>query len=207
MIGFNGGLLGKEKLATTTVASGVWSLSEHSTYKSANLWPGVPTAIYLTGSSSALEGTNASYSVRLDNVGMGVGASVTLTLDGASVSAIEGGDFALSFSSSLVASAGVTLSNITVNPTTGAVTLSATNTSGSILSTGAQLLTFNIPIALDSIAEGNETFTVNLSSALSPVGTASITTTIFNVAVTWEYSWVLQNYSPFININLDWWAT
>ena len=60
---------------------------------------------------------------------------------------------------------------------TGAITVTATNTSGANLASGA-LLTFTIATTQDAVVEGTETFTVSLASATATVVTPTITTSI-----------------------------
>lgn len=139
---------------------------------------GNTAVIRLGGSASVLEGANATYAVSLDGVGLGAGQSVTLTLDSASGTATEGLDFAALLAAGITAGAGVTLSGISTDPVTKAVTLTATNTSAGSLAAGSQLLSISIPTTGDSFAEGSETFSVSLTSTNATVSAGSITTTI-----------------------------
>jgi hypothetical protein len=134
--------------------------------------------IRLIGSPSVLEGANASYAVSLDGVGLGAGQRVTLTLDSATGTATEGVDFAELVAGGITAGSGVTLSGISTDPVTKAVTLTATNSSGASLAAGAQLVSVSVPTTADLFSEGPESFAVSLSSASATVSAGSISTTI-----------------------------
>lgn len=137
--------------------------------------------IKLTASSPLVtEGRSASYAVSLDGVVLGVGGSVSLTLDTASGTATKGLDFAPLATGALTAASGVTLSAISTDPNTKAVTMTATNTSSGDLAAGAQLLSFVVTTLTDSVVENSETFAVNLSSAAAKVSAGALTTVITN---------------------------
>jgi Ca2+-binding RTX toxin-like protein len=138
-------------------------------------------AITLSGPATVAEGaTTTPYTVSLIGVGLGVGQSVTFTLDTASGSATEGIDFAALVEGSLDAAAGVTLSGVSTGAG-GVITVTATNTSGSDLATNAALLSFSIATTADVVVEANETFTVSLGSSTAAVTTGTVTTTITDV--------------------------
>ena len=126
-------------------------------------------AIRLTGASSVTEGSSASYVVALDGVGLGAGRSVTFTLDSASGTAREATDFSAlvvsSVGAGLTAASGITLSNISTNTATGAVTLTATNSSGADLAINSELLSFSLTTTPDTLPELNETFSVSLTGS------------------------------------------
>ena len=134
--------------------------------------------ISLGGSASVLEGANAGYAVSLDGVGLSAGQSISLTLDSDSGSATENLDFAALISAGLTAGNGITFGAIATDPVSGAVTLTATNTSTGTLAAGSQLLSISIPTTGDSFAEGSEIFSVSLTSTNASVSTGSITTSI-----------------------------
>lgn len=137
-------------------------------------------AITLSGLASVAEGaTTTLYTVSLSGVGLGVGQSVTFTLDTASGSATEGIDFSALVEGSLDAAAGVTLSGVSTGAA-GVITVTATNTSASDLATGAALLSFTIATTADVVVEANETFTVSLASSTAMVATGTVTTTIID---------------------------
>jgi len=141
-------------------------------------------AIKLTGATTVAEGAFASYAVSLDGVGLGAGQSLTFTLDSSGFTATEGAafDFAallvLPTGAGLTAAPGITLSSISTNATTGAVTLTATNSGTSDLVAGAQLLSFSLATTSDNLPEINESFTVSLASSSATVTAGSVTTTI-----------------------------
>jgi hypothetical protein len=134
--------------------------------------------IRLIGSPSVLEGANASYAVSLDGVGLGAGQRVTLTLDSATGTATEGVDFAELTAGALTAGSGVTLSGISTDPVTKAVTLTATNSSGLALTSGSQLVSFSLAAVQDQSTEGDETFRVLLNSEAATVTNTMVATTI-----------------------------
>ena len=134
-------------------------------------------AIKLTGATTVAEGGSASYAVSLDGVGLGSGRSLTITLDSSGLSANESSDFAALLAASLIPAAGISPSAITT-AANGTVTLTLTNTGGSDLATGAQLLSFSLAATGDILPEINETFLVSLSSSSATVTAGTITTTI-----------------------------
>jgi hypothetical protein len=140
------------------------------------------TAISPTAAGLVTEGRSANYAVSLDGVVLGVGGSVTLTLDTASGTATEGADFAAFTAGALTAASGVTLNAISTDPITKAVTMTATNTSSGDLAAGAQLLSFVVTTFTDSIAENSETFTVSLSSTTAKVSAPALITTVITDA-------------------------
>ena len=133
---------------------------------------------------TALEGASASYAVELDGVGLAVGRAVTITLDSSSGTATEAVDFPALIAARLTAATGVTLGTPTVDPTTGAVTITLTNTGATALPAGARLLTFQMPISVDTAVEGDETYTVSLTSTTAAVSAGLITSTIRDLVPT-----------------------
>ena len=133
---------------------------------------------------TALEGASASYAVELDGVGLAVGRAVTITLDSSSGTATEAVDFPALVAARLTAATGVTLGTPTVDPTTGAVTITLTNTGATALPAGARLLTFQMPISVDTAVEGDETYTVSLTSTTAAVSAGLITSTIRDLVPT-----------------------
>ena len=89
---------------------------------------------------------------------------MTFTLDSASGTATEGTDFSALLAGGLTAAAGIVLSNISTGAS-GAINVTATNTTAADLATGAALLSFTIATTPDSAIEGTENFTVTLASA------------------------------------------
>ncbi|MFM7674588.1 MAG: hypothetical protein ACKO5F_03140, partial [Synechococcus sp.] len=135
--------------------------------------------IRLSGPDTVSEGTIAStYSVFLDGVGLGAGRSISLRLDTLGASATEGLDFDSLVESSLLGDAGVTLSSLSTDAATGAISLVATNTSGADLSEGSSLLSFSLATSTDGFSEGSESFAVNLASSNSSVTTSAVITAI-----------------------------
>src|SRR5262249_42185238 len=127
-------------------------------------------AITLSGPGTVAEGaTTSAYTVSLSGVGLGAGQNVTFTVDSASGTATEGADFAALLQAGLSAASGISLSNFSTNATTGAITVTATNTSGSDLATAAALLSFTIAASQDLFVEGPENFSLILSSAATVV--------------------------------------
>jgi len=67
MIGFNGGLIGKDRTTTAAAASGVWTLNEQIKAKRNNIWPGalwdptvITTALWLDAADSSTITLNGS---------------------------------------------------------------------------------------------------------------------------------------------------
>ena len=143
-----------------------------------------PVSITLTGPGTVTEGQSASYTVALNGVGLAAGSSVTFTIDSGSGTATEGTDFSALLESNLVPSTGISLSGKSTDPATKAVTVTATNISGAALTIGAPLLTFQLPITVDSIVEGRETFGVTLASSTALIGNGLVTTTINDLVPT-----------------------
>ena len=135
-------------------------------------------ALKLTGSASIAEGAAAAYSLALDGVGLGAGRAVSFTLDSTSGSAAEGNDFSKLVFADLKPAAGVKLKRLSTDPLTKAVTISATNISGTDLATGAELLRVPIKTTNDRTAEGAETYAVTLSSNTASVAAPALTTRI-----------------------------
>jgi uncharacterized membrane protein YgcG len=139
----------------------------------------VPTpTIALAGQASVVEGQSAAYAVTLGGSGLLAGQSVTLTLDSATGTATEGVDFAELVAGGITAGAGVTLSGISTDPVTKAVTLTATNSSGLALTSGSQLVSFSLAAVQDQSTEGDETFRVLLYSEAATVTNTMVATTI-----------------------------
>ena len=110
---------------------------------------------------------------------LGAGQSVSITLDATDETATSGQDYLeLLMSAWLAAPSGLSLGSSSINPISHALTVSVTNTSGSDLQTGAQLLTFAMPTAVDSSAEGNESYAINLTSHSAKVSKGTVITTI-----------------------------
>jgi hypothetical protein len=147
-----------------------------------------PATIRLVDISStpatALEGSSASYAVELDGVGLATGRAVTITLDSSSGTATEAVDFPALVAARLTAAIGVTLGTPTVDSATGAVTVTLTNTGATALPASARLLTFQLPINVDAAVEGDETYTVSLTSTTAAVSTGLVTTTIRDLVPT-----------------------
>jgi hypothetical protein len=144
-----------------------------------------PVTITLIGPTAAVtEGQPAAYTVALNGFGLAAGRSVTFTVDSGSGIASEGTDFLGLLESNLVPSTGVSLSAKSTDPITKAVTVTATNISGAVLALGSPLLTFQLPITVDSFVEGSETFSVTLASSTALVGTGLVTTTINDLVPT-----------------------
>ena len=110
-------------------------------------------------------------------MGLGAGQSVTFTLDSASGTATEGTDFSALLAAGLTAAAGIVLSNIRTGAN-GVIHVTATNTTGADLATGAALLSFTIASTQDTVVEATENFTVTLGSATAAVVNPTITTNI-----------------------------
>jgi hypothetical protein len=144
----------------------------------------VPTPIIsLSGQSTVSEGLSAAYAVSLTGGGLLPGQSFSLTLAAVGGTATDITDFvALLLEGALTAGEGITLGKVSIDPATKAASLSVTNSSQKALAVGAQLLSFNVATIADSAAEGNETYSVNLSSSTATVTTGSVTTTITDVA-------------------------
>jgi Ca2+-binding RTX toxin-like protein len=138
-------------------------------------------SLALTGTASLIEGGTASYAVMLNGIGLGAGQSVTFTIDAASGTATEVADFAKLASGALIHGAGITLSSISTDGTTGAVTVTATNTSGSDIAIGSTLASVSLPTMTDTIVEGVESFTVSLTSA-AVVSGSPVTTSITDMS-------------------------
>jgi hypothetical protein len=147
-----------------------------------------PATIRLVDISStpatALEGSSASYAVELDGVGLATGRAVTITLDSSSGTATETVDFPALVAARLTAAIGVTLGTPTIDSATGAVTVTLTNTGATALPASARLLTFQLPINVDAAVEGDETYTVSLTSTTAAVSTGLVTTTIRDLVPT-----------------------
>src|SRR5262249_32832216 len=137
------------------------------------------SSITLSGPPTVGEGaTTGTYTVSLSGgVGLGAGQSVTFTLDSASGTATEGVDFSALLAAGLTGAPNIALTNITTDPN-GTIHVTATNTSGADLASGAPLLTFTIATTQDAIVEGTETFTVTLGSSTATVTTPRITTSV-----------------------------
>lgn len=143
-----------------------------------------PVSITLTGPALVTEGQAATYTVALNGVGLAAGRSVTFTVDSGSGTAIEGVDFSALLESNLVPATGISLSAKSTDSITGAVTVTATNLGGAPLALGAGLLTFQLPITIDSVVEGSKTFGVTLASSTALVGAGLVTTTINDLVPT-----------------------
>jgi hypothetical protein len=135
-------------------------------------------ALQLSGSQSVAEGAPAAYSLALDGVGLGAGQSITVSLQSTSGSATRGFDFSTLTAADLTAAAGVTLSTTPADPVSKAVTLTATNSSGTALPAGSRLLGFSLPTFADLVVEDTESFSVSLTSTSATVNAASVVTTI-----------------------------
>jgi hypothetical protein len=161
--------------STAVVSSGVVTTSINDL---------VPTpTIALTGQASVVEGQSAAYAVSLGGSGLLANQSVTFTLDSASGTALEGVDFAAMVAGAITAGAGVTLSGISTDPVTKAVTLTATNSSGGTLADGSQLVSFSVATTSDAVTEGDEAFRVLLVSESATVTSAVVESTIRDLVV------------------------
>lgn len=141
----------------------------------------VPTpTIALSGETSVAEGQSAAYAVSLAGSDLLAGQSITLTLDSAGGSATEGLDFSALVAADLTPADGVTLSFISTDPASKAITLTATNSSGGSLGAGSQLLSFSVATTADVIAEASETFAISLTSTNATVSPGLVQTTISN---------------------------
>jgi Ca2+-binding RTX toxin-like protein len=139
--------------------------------------------IRLDGPSTVVEGQfSSSYLVSLDGASLAAGASVTITLDSESGTAVEGADFSALIASAITAQPGIVVSSISTDPITGAITLTATNRTGSILSSGSTLLEFSLDAKEDSADDPSEAFVVTLSSPSSPITSGSVSTTIVDAS-------------------------
>jgi hypothetical protein len=134
--------------------------------------------IALIGEPSIAEGQTAAYAVSLVGSSLPVSQSLTLTLDSASGTATEGIDFSALTAADLTPAAGVAFSAIATDPLSKSITLTATNSSGTPLAAGSQLVTFAISSQNDVFVEANETFNVSLGSANASVAKGSQQTTI-----------------------------
>ncbi|MCP9833924.1 MULTISPECIES: Calx-beta domain-containing protein [unclassified Cyanobium] len=161
--------------------------------------------IMLTATAPPLitEGRSATYEVSLDGVALGVGGSVTFTLDSSSGTAIEGIDFAALTPAALTAGAGITLSGIGIDPITKAVTVTATNTSGADLAAGSQLLSFEITTIADSVVENSELFGLSLTSSLATVsGGAFLSSVIRDSPSSFQNPGAFTAFSSVGNVSL-----
>jgi len=140
----------------------------------------VAPVIRLEGVTSVSEGTIARYAVYLDGVGLTAGQSVRLSLDSSPGTAAEVIDFLALAKDDLLGSSGVTLGEQVVDPVTGSIGVTATNSSGDFLAAGAQLLTFEIDVLSDSVLDADEAFSVLLGSSTASVSVSSLATTIAN---------------------------
>jgi len=144
----------------------------------------VPTpTIALTGQASVVEGQLGAYAVSLGGSGLLAGQSVTLTLDSASGTATEGLDFSALVAGDISAVDAVTISGISTDPVTKAVTLTATNSSGGTLAAGSQLVNFSVATTSDAVTEGDEAFRVLLGSESSTVASGLVETTIRDLVI------------------------
>jgi len=135
--------------------------------------------IRLSGSSNVEEPGTASYSVRLSPADMlAVSQALTFVLDTASGTATEGLDFFPLLASAIKASSGLSLTSTITDPTTKAVTVTVTNSSGAALPGGTELVSFTVMSRGDTLPEADETFVVSLTSATAPSADATVSTTI-----------------------------
>ncbi|MEX0649532.1 MAG: Calx-beta domain-containing protein [Candidatus Andersenbacteria bacterium] len=137
--------------------------------------------IRLIGEAIVAEGAAAAYAVELEGTALAVGQIFSISLDTAGFTALEGKDFSALIASNITAATGITLSDISTNPISKEVTLTATNTSGAALDAGRQILTFAVAVTADSIAEVNEAYTVSLTSGTATVTNGTVLTIINNV--------------------------
>ena len=142
---------------------------------------GTSVGITLTGPLSVLEGSITDpYIVSLDGITLEAGQSLIFTVDSESGSATENVDFGALTAVALSPAVGITLSSISTNGITGVITVTATNTSGNTLASGAELLRFTIAAFSDSLPEGPETFAIRLASLTINVVVGEIITTIID---------------------------
>ena len=149
--------------------------------------------IKLVGPAYTTEGQLAVFSVALDSdpltAPLAIGGSVTFTLDTSGASATEGVDFAGLVATDLKSSdpTKISLGSISTDATTGRVTVTATNISGSILARGTSLLTFALATRPDdALGESTEVYSVALV-ATSPGDTVSGTGVVSTC--TWILIW------------------
>jgi len=142
--------------------------------------------ITLIGPGSVFEGAESdSYRVSLNNKTLGPGQSLIFTVDSESGSATENVDFGALTFDALLPAVGITLSNISTNGTTGAVTVTATNTSGNTLGSGTELLSFRIFAFPDNIFPEQETFFITLTSLTTNVCVDEVETAILQGQTNW----------------------
>ncbi|MCT0223721.1 hypothetical protein KQ310_00830, partial [Synechococcus sp. CS-1328] len=139
-------------------------------------------AITLLGPASVVAGSITSpYQVALDSVTtLAVGSSVTFVLDSVSDAATEGVDFAALLIGNLSAATDITLGGFFVDPLTGAITVTATNSGAVDFVAGSSLVSFQIQSTAGAIASSSESFFVQLTSAAGVVN-GQITTSILNL--------------------------
>ncbi|MEN9314584.1 MAG: hypothetical protein RIS35_977, partial [Pseudomonadota bacterium] len=148
----------------------------------ATITDGDTAQLTLAGPSSVTEGLlTTDYTVRLGAIAVDAGQSITFTLDSASGTATEGqpwfGDFVALRFKDLQPASGISLKFDSVG-TGDAITVTMTNDTGSVLSANAPIATFRIDTNDDLLIEGNENFSVDLTSSQATVVNKTVTTTI-----------------------------
>ena len=161
---------------TALIAAGGASVSTTIT----DLVPAV--TISLIGETTVLEGGSASYAVLLDSAALLVNQSINLTLDISAVTALKGVDFLAVEPDSLLAPDGVSLTVAPPLPGSGVLQVRLINTGGTVIQSGAQLLSFQVSSVPDQNVELDETYTVSLASSDVSVaaGSATVTTSIID---------------------------
>lgn len=151
--------------------------------------------ITLAGPAEVFEGSITDpYIVSLSDISLANGQQVTFTVNSVSGSATKGVDFTALTAGDLLPAIGITLSGISTDGINGAVTVTATNTSGNILATGAELLNFTIRTTGDSTTEGLETFSITLTSSTTNVVNSEVVSTI--IEPTYYSYWRWDPASP-----------
>lgn len=123
------------------------------------------------------EGTTASYSIALNGSGLASGQSVAFSLQLINGDAQYLSDLTAINASSLLASAGIVLSNIAIDTTAGLI--NAVATTSRAFSAGSTIATLAIPIKEDLLAESAETYSVTLRDFTQ---SQTVTTTINDVS-------------------------
>jgi Ca2+-binding RTX toxin-like protein len=139
--------------------------------------PASAPRVSLVGETSVTGGDAAAFAVYLDGT-LAADGVIVMDLYTASGTATEDDDFSRLVAADLTASPGLTLSGVVTEPVTKAITLTITNTSGTDLAPGSQLLSFALDTVRPASTETAETFTTTLSSPNIAPDTSSVVTTI-----------------------------
>jgi hypothetical protein len=151
-----------------------------------------PVPITLAGPAEVEEGAISDpFQVLLGSAPLEVGRDITFTLDTEGMTASEGfpvggslppsADFGGLQAALLRATPGLSI-RTTPMGSNGAIQVTLTNTSGALLAAGSPLLSFALPVQVDSVSDLGETFRVNLTSTTEPVINGIVETGIVNVA-------------------------